>query len=105
MESLFIVLQIFGEGESSWTSLLPLFLILIVFYFFFIRPQTKKNKDQKKFREALKKGDKVVTIGGVHGKISEVKEATVILDVGNQLKLTVEKSAIVMDNTQIGTKK
>ena len=105
MESLFIVLQIFGEGESSWTSLLPLFLILIVFYFFFIRPQTKKNKDQKKFREALKKGDKVVTIGGVHGKISEVKEATVILDVGNQLKLTIEKSAIVMDNTQIGTKK
>ena len=105
MESLFIVLQIFGEGESSWTSLLPLFLILIVFYFFFIRPQTKKNKDQKKFREALKKGDKVVTIGGVHGKISEVKEATVILDVGNQLKLTVEKSAIVMDNTQIGTTK
>jgi len=105
MESLFIVLQIFGEGESSWTSLLPLFLILIVFYFFFIRPQTKKNKDQKKFREALKKGDKVVTIGGVHGKISEVKETTVILDVGNQLKLTVEKSAIVMDNTQIGTTK
>ncbi len=105
MESLFIVLQIFGEGESSWTSLLPLFLILIVFYFFFIRPQTKKNKDQKKFREALKKGDKVVTIGGVHGKISEVKETTVILDVGNQLKLTVEKSAIVMDNTQVGTTK
>ena len=53
----------------------------------------------------MKKGDKVVTIGGVHGKISEVKETTVILDVGNQLKLTVEKSAIVMDNTQIGTTK
>lgn len=105
MENLFIVLQIGGEGGSSWTSLLPLFLILIVFYFFFIRPQTKKNKDQKKFREALKKGDKVVTIGGVHGKISEVKEATVILEVGNQVKLTVEKSAIVMDNTQIGTTK
>ena len=105
MESLFIVLQIFGEGESSWTSLLPLFLILIVFYFFFIRPQTKKNKDQKKFREALKKGDKVVTIGGVHGKVGEVKETTVILEVGNQLKLTVEKSAIVMDKTQVGQTK
>ena len=105
MESLFIVLQIFGEGESSWTSLLPLFLILIVFYFFFIRPQTKKNKDQKKFREALKKGDKVVTIGGVHGKISEVKEATIILEVGNQVKLTIEKSAVVMDNTQVGQTK
>lgn len=94
-----------GEGGSSWTSLLPLFLILVVFYFFFIRPQTKKTKEQRKFREALKKGDKVVTIGGVHGKILEVKETTVVLDVGNQLKLTVEKSAIVMDNTQIAQTK
>lgn len=105
MENLFILLQIGGEGGSSWTSLLPLFLILVVFYFFFIRPQTKKTKEQRKFREALKKGDKVVTIGGVHGKVLEVKETTVILDVGNQLKLTVEKSAIVMDNTQIAQTK
>lgn len=94
-----------GEGGSSWTSLLPLFLILVVFYFFFIRPQTKKTKEQRKFREALKKGDKVITIGGVHGKILEVKETTILLDVGNQLKLTVEKSAIVMDNTQIAQNK
>jgi len=105
MEHLFILLQIGGEGGSSWTSLLPLFLILIVFYFFFIRPQTKKNKEQKKFREALKKGDKVLTIGGVHGKVAEVKETTVVLDVGNQLKLTVEKSAIVIDNSQVGQTK
>lgn len=106
MENLFVILQFGGgEGGSSWTSLLPLFLILVVFYFFFIRPQTKKNKEQKKFREALAKGDKVVTIGGVHGKVTEVKEATVVIDVGNQLKLTVEKSAIVMDNTQVGQTK
>ena len=105
MENLFILLQIGGEGGSTWTSLLPLFLILVVFYFFFIRPQTKKTKEQRKFREALKKGDKVVTIGGVHGKVLEVKETTVVLDVGNQLKLTVEKSAIVMDNTQIAQTK
>ncbi|MEE4260184.1 MAG: preprotein translocase subunit YajC [Bacteroidales bacterium] len=105
MENLFILLQIGGEGGSTWTSLLPLFLILVVFYFFFIRPQTKKTKEQRKFREALKKGDKVVTIGGVHGKVLEVKETTVIIDVGNQLKLTVEKSAIVMDNTQIAQTK
>ena len=105
MENLFILLQIGGEGGSTWTSLLPLFLILVVIYFFFIRPQTKKTKEQRKFREALKKGDKVVTIGGVHGKVLEVKETTVIIDVGNQLKLTVEKSAIVMDNTQIAQTK
>jgi preprotein translocase subunit YajC len=50
----------------------------------------------------LKKGDKVLTIGGIHGKIAEVKENTVVLEVGNQVKITVEKSAVVMDNTQLG---
>ncbi len=104
MNLLFILLQEEG-GSDTWMSLLPLFLILIVFYFFFIRPQTKKNKDQKKFREALKKGDKVVTIGGLHGKVVEVKETTVIIEVGNQIKVTVEKSAIAMDTQQIGQTK
>jgi len=85
--------------------MLPLFLILIVFYFFFIRPQTKKNKEQKKFRAELKKGDKVITIGGVHGKIAEIKETSVVLDAGNQIKLTIEKSALVMDSSDIGQKK
>ncbi len=105
MEFLLVLLQIGGEGENSWMSMLPLFLILVVFYFFFIRPQTKKNKDQKKFRAELKKGDKVVTIGGVHGKVGEIKETTVILEVGNQLKLTIEKSALVMDTSQVGQTK
>jgi len=105
MENLIILLQDAAEGESTWMSLLPLFLILIVFYFFFIRPQTKKNKEQKKFREELKKGDKVVTIGGLHGKIAELKETTVVLEVGNQMKVTIEKSAIVMDTAQIGQTK
>ena len=103
MENLFIMLQATGgTSGSTWGSLLPLLLILVVFYFFFIRPQQKKTKEQKKFREALKKGDKVLTIGGIHGKIAEVKENTVVLEVGNQVKMTVEKSAIVMDNTQLG---
>ncbi|MEJ2595212.1 MAG: preprotein translocase subunit YajC [bacterium] len=99
-----IILQA-GQGGDPWMTLLPLFLILVVFYFFFIRPQTKKNKDLKKFRDALRKGEKVVTIGGIHGKIAEVKEKTVILEVGNQLKMTVEKSAIAMDNEQVGQTK
>ena len=103
MNTLFLLLQAAEGGkESGWMSLLPLFLILIVFYFFFIRPQTKKTKEQKKFREALKKGDKVVTIGGIHGKVAEVKETTVILEVGNQVKMTVEKSALVADSSGVG---
>ena len=104
MKIIFILLQA-AESGDTWMSLLPLFLILVVFYFFFIRPQTKKNKDLKKFREAIKKGEKVITIGGVHGKVAEVKEKTVVLEVGNQLKLTIEKSAIVMDSGQVGQTK
>lgn len=105
MDLLLILLQATESTDGGWMSMLPLFLILIVFYFFFIRPQTKKNKDQKKFREALKKGEKVVTLGGIHGKIAEVKETTIVLEVGNQVKLTVEKSAVVMDTTDVGQKK
>ena len=104
MKITFILLQA-AESGDRWMSLLPLFLILVVFYFFFIRPQTKKNKDLKKFREAIKKGEKVITLGGIHGKVAEVKEKTIVLEVGNQLKLTIEKSAIVMDSQQVGQTK
>lgn len=85
-----------GEGNQLM-NFLPLILIVLVFYLFFIRPQMKKTKDQKKFREALKKGDKVVSIGGIHGKILEIGEKTVTLDVGNQVRMTFEKSAIAAD--------
>lgn len=93
-----------GEGNQLM-NFLPLILIVLVFYLFFIRPQMKKTKDQKKFRESLKKGDKVVSIGGIHGKILEVSEKTVTLDVGNQVKMTFEKSAIAADpSAQLETK-
>lgn len=84
-------------GEGGIMDFLPLILIIIVFYFFMIRPQLKKQKQQKKFRESLSNGDKVVTIGGIHAKILEVKENTVVLDIGNSMKITVEKSAISSD--------
>jgi preprotein translocase subunit YajC len=82
-------------------TFLPIVLIILVFYLFFIRPQMKKSKDQKKFREALKKGDKVITIGGLHGKIAEIDETTVTLEVGNQVRLTFEKSAIAADTSSL----
>ncbi|MAZ93005.1 MAG: preprotein translocase subunit YajC [Lentimicrobiaceae bacterium] len=104
MNFLLILLQA-AESEGGWMSMLPLFLILVVFYFFFIRPQTKKNKEQRKFREALKKGDKVVTIGGVNGKVAEIKEKTIVLDCGNNIKLNIEKNAIVMDSSSVGQQK
>lgn len=86
-------------GEGGLMSFLPLILIVVVFYFFMIRPQLKKQKEQKKFRESLGKGDKVVTIGGIHGKIIEVKDATVILEIANGVQITLEKTALSSDFT------
>ena len=71
-------------------------MIFLVMYLFMIRPQIKKQKKEAAFREALKVGDKIVTIGGVHGKISELSKSTVVLDVHNGGKLKIEKSAISM---------
>ena len=78
---------------------------MVVFYFFFIRPQMKKAKEQRKFREALKKGDKVVTIGGIHGKIANINDNTVTLEVDTNTRLEIEKSAILSDATQVGMTK
>ncbi|SRR5271157_670356 len=87
-------------SSSTWYSFLPLILIVVVFYLFFIRPQMKRSKDQKKFRESLEKGQKVITVGGIHGRIVEIQETTVTIEVEGQVRLRVEKSAIAIDNTQ-----
>lgn len=93
-------------GESGGImSFLPLILVIVVFYFFFIRPQMKKSKEQKKFREDLKKGDDVLTIGGIHGKITKMEETTVIIETEGQTKLKVEKSAVVPRDTPLGQQK
>lgn len=90
-----------GEGG---TQLIMLVLILGVFYFFMIRPQMKKQKELKKFREALKAGDKVVTIGGIHGKVLEVNDTNVLLSCEGG-KLRVEKSAVSTGmDPQLGAK-
>ncbi|GAP42727.1 MULTISPECIES: preprotein translocase subunit YajC [Lentimicrobium] len=84
-------------GGSGYSSLIFLVLIMVVFYFFFIRPQAKKAKDLRKYREALKKGDKIVTIGGIHGKIVEVQETTFTIEVEDGTRLRIEKSAVAGD--------
>jgi preprotein translocase subunit YajC len=84
------------DGASSLIGPLFWVAIIAIFYFFMIRPQAKKAKEAKKFREALEKGTKVVTIGGIHGKVVEVHETTVLVDTGGA-KLRIEKSAISPD--------
>ena len=74
-------------------NLIPLVAIVVVFYFFMIRPQMKKQKELKQFRENLKVGDKIVTIGGIHGKILEIRDTTILVS-SEGTKLVFEKSAI-----------
>ncbi|WP_240623429.1 preprotein translocase subunit YajC [Brumimicrobium aurantiacum] len=80
-----------GEGGMQLVMLL---LILGVFYLFMIRPQMKKQKELKKFRESLAVGDKVVTIGGIHGKVLEIGDTNILLSCEGSSKIRVEKSAV-----------
>lgn len=86
-------------GTSPMSSIFMFGLILVVFYFFMIRPQTKKMKDARKFADSIEKGQRIVTIGGIHGKIEEVKDTTVIIVVEGGTKLKIEKRAISPDST------
>jgi len=88
-------------GKSPWSSLIPLLLIMVVFYFFLIRPQMKRQKDLKNFRESLKKGDRIITSGGIYGKINNISDNVITIDVGNNIQLKVDKSAVLRDTTDV----
>ena len=85
-----------GGGLSMWIMLA---LIFVVMWFFMIRPQRKQQKEMENFRNSLKNGDKVVTIGGIYGTIAEVKENYVLLEVDKDVKIRVNKQAIQKDYT------
>jgi preprotein translocase subunit YajC len=86
-------------GQNPLISFIPLLLIVVVFYFFMIRPQMKKQKDQNKFRQELKKGDKIVTIAGIHGKLVEIQDKTFIMEIEGGVRMKIEKSAVSMENS------
>jgi len=81
-------------GGSPYSTLIFLGGFVIIFYFFFIRPQQKKQKDQKRFIEEVKKGDQVVTVGGIHGKITSVEGDLIYIEVDRGVKLKLEKTSI-----------
>jgi preprotein translocase subunit YajC len=93
----FVLLQATTSQDGWIGNLLLIGGIAIVFYFFMIRPQQKKQKDQKSFIESIKKGDQVVTIGGLHGRVFAVEDDTVILEIDKGTKMKFEKSAISLD--------
>ena len=94
-----------AEGGNALMNFAPFILIIVVFYFFMIRPQMKRQKELRKYREALKKGDKVITTGGIYGKVSEVKEQHVIVEIAEGIKVKMDKSAIVMDMSDVSANK
>lgn len=83
-----------GGGAMTWVMLI---LIFVVMWLFMIRPQRKQQKEAEMFRNSLKKGDKVVTAGGIYGIISEVQDNAVLLKVDGEVKLKVDKNSIVKD--------
>ena len=91
------LLQAAPSASSSgalFSGVVPFILIIVIFYFFLIRPQNKKQKETEKMLKALKKGDKVITIGGIHGVVSSVKENTIIVKVDDNCKIEFNRTAI-----------
>ncbi|NOU16092.1 MAG: preprotein translocase subunit YajC [Bacteroidales bacterium] len=99
---LFVTLQ---QQANPLTTFLPLVLIIVVFYFFMIRPQMKRQKELRKFQESLSKGDKVIIAGGIYGKITEVKEEYVVVEIDENAKVKVIKSAVVRDSSDLQPQK
>ena len=89
-----------GQQVSAWPTILMFGAIILVMWLFMIRPQRKQQKELQNFRNALKKGDKVVTVGGIYGEIVEVGEKTVLIKVDGDVKLRVDKQGLVKDYSE-----
>ena len=90
-------------GASNYTGILMMVLIFVVFYFFMIRPQSKRQKEIKKQREAMQVGDKVVTSGGIYGKVKELKDTTVIVEIAENVRIKVDKNSVFATAEDIQT--
>lgn len=97
MSTLFVMLQ----QQNPLATFLPLVLIIVVFYFFMIRPQMKRQKELRKFHESLTKGDKVIIAGGVYGKILEVRDDYAVVEIDENVKVKVVKSTIIRDSSDL----
>lgn len=99
---LFVMLQ---QQANPLATFLPLVLIIVVFYFFMIRPQMKRQKELRKFHESLQKGDKVIIAGGIYGKIVEVKDEYLIVEIDENAKVKVVKSTVIRDSSDLQQQK
>ena len=101
MNVMTIMLQAAGGGSAQF--LIMMVLIFGVMYFLMIRPQQKKQKELVKFRNALEKGQKIVTAGGIYGTVKEVKEGYVLVEVDSNVAIRVDKNMVMRDPSDIAT--
>jgi preprotein translocase subunit YajC len=95
-----VLLQAQSPGNPLWGNIILFGGIILIFYLFMIRPQQKKQKDQKKFIEELKKNDRIVTVGGIHGKIVALDNETVTLEVDRGAKITFDRSSVSLESSK-----
>lgn len=93
-----------GMGGGGSSMLIFLLLMILIFYFFMIRPQQKKQKKIEEARNSLQRGDKVITIGGIHGKIVDIKDRTFTLEIAHDVRIEVDKAAISFNEADLGRK-
>ncbi|MCK9255116.1 MAG: preprotein translocase subunit YajC [Bacteroidales bacterium] len=84
-----------NSGQNPYFTPIFFVLLIVVFYFFMIRPQMKRQKEVRKFREGLQKGDKVITAGGIYGKITEVQDNHLIIEIDTNVRIKVDKASVV----------
>jgi preprotein translocase subunit YajC len=101
----FIILMPTGSNQSPIPSFIFLLLIIVVFYMFMIRPQMKRQKELKTYRESLQKGDKIITTGGIYGKITDVKDTTVTVEIADKVLVKIDKSAVLKDTSDLVAQK
>ena len=100
---LFVMLQ--QQQGSQWATFLPIVLIIIVFYFFMIRPQMKRQKELRKFQESLSKGDKVIVAGGIYGKVADIKDEYILVEIDDNVRIKVIKSTVLRDSADLQQQK
>jgi preprotein translocase subunit YajC len=93
-----------GQG-SSWSFPIMMLAMIAIFYFFMIRPQVKRQKEMTKFRNSIEKGDKVITTGGIYGRVSEINDQTVLLEVDSNVRIRVDKNALIKDPSDLQNQK
>ncbi|RKV86640.1 MAG: preprotein translocase subunit YajC [Bacteroidetes bacterium] len=94
LSTILLQAQTQGAGGSMWSTILMFALLIVVFYFFLIRPQSKRQKEVRKFQDSLENGKSVITQGGIYGKIKEVKDNYVILEIAEGVKIKVNKNML-----------